>query len=88
MYTHYPSQGYSSSSVCIRWISKWLLCKMQMPAELDRTQQCYDLPWRVASCHIPLEKILTEIKSKTTDSVNKQGKRVFATRYCTLQTNF
>lgn len=64
MYTHYPSEGYSSLSVCIRWISKWLLCKMQMPAELDRTQWCQDLPQRVASCRIPLEKILTEIKSK------------------------
>jgi len=71
-FRHYKQQGKRTLSTPLKAtpVYQFLssggspLCKVQMPAELDRTQQRYDLPWRVASCRIPPEKILTEIKSK------------------------
>lgn len=70
--------------VGVRCISKGWLCRMLMPAALTGHSRAV----RASSCHIPLEKILTEIKSKQPIVLTNRVKESLpCTRY-TLQTNF
>lgn len=84
-FRHYKQQGKWTLTVPLQAapvislyqvISKWLLCKTQMPAELHRTQQCLGLlgstSW-TTSCGVPLEKS-TEIKSKQLIVLTNRGR--------------
>lgn len=96
-FRHYKQKGKCTLAVPLKATPVYQCVSGGFPRGYSakcRHQLNFTGPSSAKTCHRERPDVLSLLKKsyrnkkQTTGSVNKQGKRVFATRYCTLQTNF